>query len=292
MKLAVSFSGGKTSAVMTKIIWDNRAKYDAVDICFANTGCEHQSTLDFIRDCSALHGWPVTWVEAVSSHEPGVGIRHRIVTYDTASRNGEPFENYIKVYGIPNAGSPQCTTRLKEEAMYAYRRDHLGWKAKDYWTAIGIRADEIDRMSSKAEEKRLVYPLVSGGWTKRMVAAEVERWGIKLDIPGEHYGNCTWCWKKSLRKLVTIAREQPSVFDFPARMEKLYSHINADNDEGRRVFFRKKRSAIDILALANDRSIESWSQDRQMHLFDQIGWDSELDRASGCSESCEIGADE
>jgi len=36
-----------------------------------------------------------------------------LVTFETASRNGEPFEEMIQKYGITNMQSPQCTRNLK-----------------------------------------------------------------------------------------------------------------------------------------------------------------------------------
>lgn len=47
-KYQISFSGGRTSAYMTKMLLDNfNDKYDFI-VTFANTGMEHNKTLDFI----------------------------------------------------------------------------------------------------------------------------------------------------------------------------------------------------------------------------------------------------
>jgi hypothetical protein len=291
MRLAISFSGGRTSAVMTKLLFDECR--DA-SIVFANTGCEHPATLDFVNACDFHFGWDVVWLEAVVTHGDRVGIRHKVVNYHTADRQGKVFEEYIKKYGVPNQAYKQCTSRLKEEVMDSYRHRELGWKKGTYKTAIGIRADEIDRMSSTAEEKNLIYPLVKMGHTKQSVNAIVKSWPFDLQISGDHYGNCVWCWKKSLRKLLTVAKETPEMFDFPDRMEKTYGLGKNKNrpDIERDSMFRGYRSAEDIVRMAQTEEFEPYADDRQLTLFDQIGYDELLDIGSACGESCEIGADE
>lgn len=293
-RLAISFSGGRTSAVMTKMLLEKyRATHD-ISVTFANTGCEHPSTLDFVKNCDDHFGFNTAWIEAVVTHGERIGIRHKIVSYETASRDGEPFAEYIKKYGIPNAGSPQCTSRLKEEVMDSYRHRELGWKRGEYDTGIGIRVDEADRMAVKRKEKRFIYPLVSAGISKQDVIHECKSWPFDLMLPGEHYGNCVWCWKKSLRKLLTVAKNNPEHFDFPLRMEREFSGHKANKNNttaGLRVFFRNGRSTADILAMSQQPGWEEYADKKdlayQPSLFDQ-----ELDIGSGCGESCEIGADE
>ena len=47
----ISFSGGRTSAYMTKLLLDNFSdKYNFI-VTFANTGMEHEKTLEFIHNC-------------------------------------------------------------------------------------------------------------------------------------------------------------------------------------------------------------------------------------------------
>jgi len=286
-RLAISFSGGRTSAVMTKMcIWKYGDTHDIL-VTFANTGCEDPRTLDFVMDCDSHFKFNTVWIEAEVTHGERVGIRPKIVDYKTASRKGQPFEEYIKKYGIPNAGSPQCTSRLKTEPMEYYIRKVIGWHPSTYKTAIGIRSDEMDRVSSKKDEYGFIYPLVDAGITKGMVLAEVARWPFRLELPGEHWGNCTWCWKKSFRKLMTLAKEDKRAFDFPARMEAKYGTHKAQNEKGRRVFFRGDRSVQDLMTMA-EKPFEVYSDYKQRTLFE---WDDLLDVGAGCGESCEIGAD-
>lgn len=291
-KLAISFSGGRTSAVMTKLCVEKFKDTHDIAITFANTGCEHENTLKFVNDCDKHFGWGVVWVEAVVNPEKGKGIRHKIVTYETAARNGEPFEAHYAKEGISNAATPHCTERLKERPMISYLTRELGWKHSDYWTAIGIRADELDRVSQKRIEKKLLYPLADAGWTKEDVKKECASWPFDLELKGEHYGNCVWCWKKSMRKLLTLAQDDESIFDFPKRMEKLYATTNVPDGTPRQQF-RNHMTTKDLLYMARTKNFEPYRDIEQGTFnFFQPSYDVFLDTGSACGESCEIGADE
>ena len=283
--LCVSFSGGRSSAVMTRLILQRWRDSHNIVVTFANTGCEHEATLQFVHDCDLNWGFQTVWLEAVVSQEPGVGVRHKVVDFTSASRNGEPFEAMIRKYGIPNPTSPQCTSRLKIEVMESFLRS-LGWrlgKRCNYKAAIGIRADEIDRI--KAED-RFVYPLIDWGLTKPQVNSMLAEIPWDLRLPSDAYGNCTWCWKKSDRKLFTLARQAPSVFEFPRRIEERYSHHKADsaagNGKGERFFFRRHRSTTDILRQAKESKFVPY-QDETQFTF----WDDELDLGGACDQGCE-----
>lgn len=286
-RLSISFSGGRTSAVMTKLLLGKHASSHEISVCFANTGQEHEATLDFVNQCDEKLGFGTVWLEAVVNPEKGKGVTHRVVNYKTASRDGRPFRDYIAKYGIPNMGSPQCTTRLKENVLDSYRKS-CGWKPRTYDTAIGIRADEADRVSVRAAEQRFIYPLVELGYTKEQVIDEVRSWGFDLAIP-EHYGNCVWCWKKSYRKLMTLAVEAPHVFDFPRQMETEFQYFKCNpavtSPDGRRLFFRKFKSVEDIFADAS-KPFERFTDKHH------IPYNEDLDFGVGCGESCEIGSDE
>jgi len=288
-RLAISFSGGRTSAVMTKLCVEKFGDTHDISICFANTGCEHENTLKFVNDCDKHFGWGVVWLEAVVNPEKGKGVRHKVVNYETASRCGKPFEAVIAKYGIPNKFAPQCTRDTKEAPITSYLRSK-GWNKGSYDTAIGIRADEMDRMNLD-ENKRFKYPLADAGWTKEDVKRECSSWLFDLALEGEHYGNCVWCWKKSLRKLLTLAKDSPRVFDFPRAMEAKYGMTN-ERTETPRTFFRENRSTVDIIELAKTLNFEPYRDIDQTEMFSMASYDVFLDTGSACGESCEIGADD
>ena len=278
-KLFISFSGGKTSAYMTHRILSSefKNKYDEIVVLFANTGQEHDKTLEFVNNCDKQLGFNTIWIEANISQERGIGVRPKIVTFETASRDGKPFSDFCQKYGIPNMISPQCTSRLKTDPMHYYIRNVLGW-GKDYDTAVGIRIDETRRVSSKATDNKIVYPLIDWFPSDKIDVNDFwEDMPFTLEIK-EHQGNCKWCWKKSIKKHFMIMEENPEWFDFPDHMEKLFSTVRTDGDGKPQYFFRGKKSTE---MLRNEWKTIKFSNLKQMTLFND-------DENGGCSESCEL----
>lgn len=261
--------------------------YDDVRIVFANTGQEHDETLDFVQRCDAAFGWGVVWVEAVIDQRARKGTTHRVVNHNTAARDSRIFEDVVRKYGIPNKSYPHCNRELKLRPMESYMRS-IGWRKYD--TAIGIRVDEIDRMSVSAAEKGLIYPLIRDRpTTKPQINAWWESQPFRLNLAG-YEGNCKWCWKKSLRKLLTIASRNPEWFDFPLRAEAEYAFAGANKDGNPRVFFRERMSTVDILNRALIGGFDDADDDNRKYpdTIDGVP----LDVAGACSESCDIHADD
>lgn len=285
LNLLISFSGGKTSAYMTKYLLENkRDDFNEIIVTFANTGQENEETLEFINKCDKEWNFNVVWLEAVINPEMGKGTRHKIVSFEKADRTGIVFEEYIKKLGITNQPAPTCTRELKLAPMTSYLRS-MGWKNGTYKTAIGIRFDEMDRVSANFEKNNVIYPLIEyQKTTKEMITLWFEKQLFNLNLL-EHQGNCKWRWKKSKRKLLTLAVDTPEVFDFPIKMEKLYKFHRAElyNQETGRVFFRNNKSALDLLE-ESELPFKKWKpQAIQINLFDEV-----MDSAGACSESCEV----
>lgn len=284
-RLFISFSGGETSAFMAQWLMANKAQdYDDVVCLFANTGQENEQTLYFVDRCNREFGLSVVWVEAEVNPERSKGTTHRVVDFVTASRMGEPFERVIEKYGIPNQAYPHCTRELKLSPMTSYLRS-IGWESGSYDTAVGIRVDEIDRVSPKRKELRLIYPLVSEfPMTKARVNAWWDAMPFRLELKG-YEGNCKWCWKKSLRKHLTLITEHPEWYDFPERMERQHGLSGHNADGNPRTFFRGNRCVDDIRNLAKQSGWEP-AQDDSTEYTDQLELD--LDVGGGCTQSCEV----
>ena len=157
-KLMVSFSGGLTSGYMAHRLKEEYGHSRDLRYVFANTGQENEETLEFVRDCDEAFGLDVVWVEAVVNPVHGKGITSRIVNFESAARNGEPFEAFIRKSGIPNANKPQCSDRLKALVIEHYKRT-IGWAKCEH--AIGIRKDEERRKSTAAMSRyNIIYPLI------------------------------------------------------------------------------------------------------------------------------------
>lgn len=281
-RLLVSFSGGKTSARMTELLVRDYARlWDEIVVAFMNTGDEHEKTLEYVRNIGLYYGIEIVWIEADVDPEIGQGTGHKIVSFETASRRQEPFERVIEKYGIPNNQYPHCTRELKQVPLTRYLRS-IGWNAHTYNTAIGIRADELDRISPKwIREAGAIYPLIDLGIRKSDILAWDLNHPVRLGIP-EHWGNCRFCWKKSFRKLATITNELPDAPMFFARME--IEHKDSGRGDGDRRFFRGRKTVPDIIAMARDPKFEPFVDGFQYG-------DAEMDSGMSCGESCEIGVD-
>jgi hypothetical protein len=280
-KLCVSFSGGRTSAFMARWIQLNRSSEFDIRYVFANTGQEHEKTLRFVNECDSRWGLGLEWIEAAVSDSPGVGTGYARTNFKLASRDGRPFEDVIRKYGIPNQAYPHCTRELKLQPIKSWASD-VGFS--DCLMAVGIRADEIDRMAPDYKKRGLVYPLIS--WVRMTKPAVIEWWKgqpFDLDLP-ENLGNCVWCWKKSLRKHLTTASESPGYYDFPERMEALYGLSGSNKDGTKRVFFRNHMTTKDIRGMAAQPFVPF----KESHQY-QVDW---LDEAGACSESCEAFAED
>lgn len=253
LPLLISFSGGKTSGLMTRILCDYYSTREKV-VIFSNTGKEREETLDFVNQCDQRWGLNVVWLEALVSPEKGVGTRHKVVDFGSASRQGEPFEAVIAKYGIPNLSFPHCTRELKIQTIHSYVKNHLGWK--EYETAIGIRADEQHRINwNQAKLKRYVYPMATDFvLDKKAVNAWWEGQDFTLHLLEEE-GNCDLCWKKSDKKLVRIIRRTKHLLEWWDEMERKYSSVKTPLTPA--YFFRKNRSAKEMLALAEEVSLQT-----------------------------------
>ncbi len=279
-KLLISFSGGRTSAYMLQVLLSSKKYNDIYDyiVVFANTGKEHEGTLEFVRDCEINFGCKIIWLEAKHKNEnnelyskKGWKVGYKEVSFETASRNGEPFEEMLSILGIPCSSAPFCSDQLKRKPIESYLKD-IGWEG--YYKAIGIRCDEIDRINVKYKEKKIIYPLVKDYPTSKKQI--IEWWHnnfFDLDVP-VNLGNCDICWKKSFKVLVANTQDFPDRFDWWEDMLSKYSNKSRNNDKAISFF----RGGTTIEELFNMGELSK----KQIDLFAK---EYELD---GCSESCEV----
>lgn len=205
----IAFSGGRTSGYMLhEILSTNGDLPDRCKVLFANTGREMPETLDFVNECSHRWNVPITWLE-YKNDDDGVGFNE--VSHNSASRNGEPFENLIvKKRRLPNVFERFCTQEMKVRTMRRYLVS-LGWKK--WHSAVGIRADEAHRAKPQKDSKETTYwPLLNAMVTQRDV---MEFWG-KQQLAFGHdlqitkgFGNCDGCFLKSEQTLATLWRMHP-----------------------------------------------------------------------------------
>lgn len=224
----ISLSGGRSSAYMLhQILQAHGGKLpENIKIVFANTGKEMPETLDFVRDCGEQWNVDITWVElggidVVGTYEKGrhkgKGIRKyttKIVNYDTAARNGEPFRRLVLNRRMPpNVMARFCTSELK------VRRIHDFSGRNGDLQVIGIRGDEPRRavkIHGRVDEGRESYcPMWLAKVTKEQVGEFWKAQTFDLALPNNNgvtdFGNCDVCFLKGKRKRQSIARQRPDL---------------------------------------------------------------------------------
>jgi 3'-phosphoadenosine 5'-phosphosulfate sulfotransferase (PAPS reductase)/FAD synthetase len=211
----ISFSGGRTSAFMLYCLLsaNDMMLPDEAQVIFCNTGKEEEATLEFVRDCSYYWNVPITWLEYRS------GPTFEVVSYETASRNGEPFDAVIaqRSPSLPNGRSRYCSSELKTRTMHRYLRS-LGWTEWD--SMVGIRADEPRRVAKfrannhpEGAHESVVLPLASLGISSETVGNFWKSMPFDLDLPNVNgktmHGNCDLCYLKPASQVLSLITEKP-----------------------------------------------------------------------------------
>lgn len=165
----INFSGGRSSAFMLRRILDahHGTLPPRTRVVFTNTGKEREETLIFVNQIERRWRVPIVWLEYVSNAQAQGGASnpkrtYRVVCYETASRNGEPFAALNQARGmLPTAGTRACTAELKVSTTDRFARRSLGWPKKQTRNVLGIRYDEPRRWQEAILiQCRTEYPMV------------------------------------------------------------------------------------------------------------------------------------
>ncbi len=248
----INFSGGRTSGYMTKRLIEERP--DDYLVIFENTGKEMPGTLDFINECDKRWNLNVVWLEY------RFGNNFEVVDYETASRDGRPFQELIehKKHFLPNTFIRYCTTELKINTLRRYLKS-LGFKT---WTSyIGIRHDEPRRWSKSNLLPKYIdveHPLVGWKVDKSMVLNwwKEQKFDLKVNEP---YGNCDCCFLKGKGKLAIIAKEKPELFDWWIK-----------NEEGNESGSFKKEITYKQIREKSKSQVSLWDGDPSFECFCNI----------------------
>ena len=285
-KLCIPVSGGESSAYMALRLRDEIG--DDIETCypFANTGQEREETLEFVHLLETKYEMPVVWLESKINPEQNKGTRHTIVNYETACRDGKLFDDLCAKYGLPNANFFHCTRELKESPILSYCRS-IGWgKPPEFIRAIGIRSDELDRVSPNYKLNGIYYPMAFD-W--RVTKPHINKfWAEKesrLNLKGWE-GNCMWCYKKNHRKHARMIIDSPEIYDVPRELERKYKHIKAKDGQYERKMFRQAKGATDKLGLSVDELFEYCANLIPWSVDDSEQYQSQDDLFSGCGTDC------
>lgn len=269
----ISFSGGRTSAYMLKMILDAHGGTlpDDVHVCFANTGKEREETLRFVHECATRWSVRVYWLERADTDR---GFAE--VGFNSASRAGEPFAALIARKGyLPNSVTRYCTLELKIRVMRDFARA-MDWRRWD--SIVGLRADEpsrvasaIARNASGKEPFRAVIPLYHAGITNRDVRAFWAEQDFDLGLlPFE--GNCDACFLKARPKLFEVERTSPGTLDWWIAQEA--SNLGSVTGDGAR--FRPAETYAEIRDAVR----------RQPDLFLGVFDDEQVEMDAECGTWC------
>lgn len=251
----ISFSGGRTSGYMLwRILQENNGIPEGSIVTFANTGKEEEETLKFVKACQDNWNVDIHWIEYQYAEKPA--DRWKRVTFETASRNGEPFYQLIDKNGspyLPNPVARICTAKLKIRAIHAYLKA-MGWQHNENMDWVGIRADE-QRRAAKINRDRT--PLVVDGITKQDVGNFWKAQSFDLGLPNMNgvtmHGNCDLCFLKPTHQIISLIREKPERADWWIAMENHAQSSNKTYGDGAK--FRKDRPSYAELkkfALSHD----------------------------------------
>lgn len=217
----LSLSGGRTSAYMLWRVLDSNGLdcviNDELCVVFANTGREVPATLNFVRRISEKWHVPIHWVEYTPHDE-----LFREITFETASRKGEPFEQLIlQKKFLPNPVARFCTTDLKIKPTERFLKTR-GWKEWD--NMLGFRADEPLRVAKirsqpimkESPNVERIVPLAQAGITKSHVRDFWREHEFDLELPYSFDGstlggNCDGCFLIPPYQRLSRMRANPSM---------------------------------------------------------------------------------
>lgn len=228
----IALSGGRTSAYMLRQIIDanpdffDRIAAGTLVVSFQNTGREMPATLDFVQEVGGRWSVGIVWLEYRAA-----APLFEIVSHNSASRDGEPFEALIRRRRfLPNQQARFCTEEMKIRTAKRYLMS-LGWTG--WTTARGIRRDEPKRHKPPVPKERSTpwHPLYDAGVSKHDVALFWRGQPFDLRLPivngKTHLGNCDGCFLKSEQNVALLARDYPDRHAWWERMEELAGSLTS-----------------------------------------------------------------
>jgi len=263
----ISFSGGRTSGYMLRQILNAHGGTlpDDVKIVFCNTGKERPETLNFVQECADRWSVHIAWLEYRYDRDRDRDRHYQeVVTHNTASRNGEPFEHLIRARKfLPNPVNRFCSIEMKIRTTRRWAVADLGW---DHWTSIiGLRADEPRRVSKSKARSDLgndrfetICPLAAAGATKETVKAFWDAQPFDLRLPNiggvTPAGNCDLCFMKGFPNLMGLIRDTPGLADWWVEQEAKAPGLGKMIKPETALFRADRPSYAKMAALALDQS--------------------------------------
>ena len=254
----------------------------------ANTSKEDPESLKFMNECDKYFGLNLIWIEGIISQTKNIGTGFGIRSFEDLKTEGEIFEEGIKKYGIPSKVNKWCNRELKLVPIKKFLDKYFG--NNNYSIAVGIRADEIDRVSINYFNNNIFYPLADKLITTRHRNKFWAEQPIALGIPA-FKGNCRKCFEKSNRKLLTMIKEdlENGIESFwELDMEELYSDIKLEGkesynsfieNEGGHYFYRGNTPFKKLIEMAKT---EKFRKATNEYIYENDLFDQEDECGSSC----------
>lgn len=276
-----SVSAGYSSVMMAIKIKEWYPDHNIV-YGMANTSKEREESLVFMDACDKYFGLELNWIES-KFNKRGTGVSFMVVDFENLKRGGEIFEEGIRKLGIPSKINKWCNRDMKIRPLKKFADSIFG--RDNYSIAVGMRADEMDRVKKDYKENNTFYPLMDRGITTNDRNRFWKDQPIQITIPA-YKGNCDMCFEKSNRKLMTILIEEPDKAEWWDKMIQKYGQVaidekpsyNAFAENGGMNFFRENKSIEDLVEMAK----QPFRKATDEYIYENDLFDLEGDCGSGC----------
>lgn len=255
-KLLVTVSGGRSSAMKARHIQTSPKYKDFEKLyVFCNTGMERPETIQFLKDI--VHYWniPLNIIQGVYGTEPGVGISHEVVDFDTMDMKAKVYSraieymNKISWHGVPNQAIPYCSEYLKTRPSAHFAKSVFG--TKDYIKSIGFRKEDMPKRISWAEiklDKHRIFPLLTD------FEKPIDQYDLNVYFDSQPFklmihsklSNCRICWKRENKLNAEIIR-----MNFEGDQYFIDWHLKEERKYGN-TFFRNNLSINDLVNMAQN----------------------------------------
>lgn len=145
MVIVASFSGGRTSGHLVRLLQEVKKSGKEVIYLFMDTGAEHPETYKFIKQLVKEWGIKLICLRVVINPEMGKGNSYREIDINDIGPDLQPWRDMVAKYGLPYVGGAFCTRVMKAEVFERYCKDNF-----DEWESwLGMRIDEQVRIWGK-----------------------------------------------------------------------------------------------------------------------------------------------
>lgn len=270
--LLVNVSGGRASAMMARHIQTSEKYKDYQKLfVFCNTGLERPETIQFLKDQIKYWDLPLYLIEGVYSLKKGVGVKSKLVDFETMDMSGKPFSQAIehlnknKWTGVPNEATPYCSDYLKKRTAHHFAKKVF--QTTDYISAIGFRKEDMPARITWEEikvEKKRIFPLLTD------FGNAITQFDLNIFFRNEEFklkihsrlGNCTYCQKKSDRNLIEAIQ-----FDLRKQDFKYIDWYRKEEQKYGNMFFRGNLSIDDLVRTAKC----AMDDGTQLEMFSDVG---------------------